>query len=72
MITRAEVEKLGAVHAITPGVLSLYPDVIEEMVSRILEDGGQVLVTSDPSYPMAAGLHSSPPRASRHSFPLPG
>jgi hypothetical protein len=30
------------------------PDVIEEMVSRILEDGGQVLVTSDPSYPMAA------------------
>jgi hypothetical protein len=34
------------------------PDVIEEMVSRILEDGGEVLVTSDPSYPMAAGLHS--------------
>jgi hypothetical protein len=34
------------------------PDVIEEMVSRILEDGGQVLVTSDPSYPMAARLHS--------------
>jgi hypothetical protein len=30
------------------------PDLIEEMVSRILEDGGQVLVTSDPSYPMAA------------------
>jgi hypothetical protein len=34
------------------------PDVIEEMVSRILEDGGQVLVTSDPSYPIAARLHS--------------
>ena len=34
------------------------PDVIEEMVSRILEDGGQVLVSSDPSYPMAARLHS--------------
>jgi hypothetical protein len=37
------------------------PDVIEEMVSRILEDGGQVLVTSDPSYPMAARLHSPAP-----------
>jgi hypothetical protein len=35
------------------------PDVIEEMVSRILEDGGQVLVSSDPSYPMAARLHSA-------------
>jgi len=34
------------------------PDVIEEMVSRVLEDGGEVLVTSDPSYPMAARLHS--------------
>ena len=34
------------------------PDVLEEMVSRTLEDGGQVLVTSDYPYPMAAGLHS--------------
>ena len=34
------------------------PDVLEEMVSRILEDGGQVLVISDYSYPMAARLHS--------------
>jgi hypothetical protein len=34
------------------------PDVIEEMVSRVLEDGGEVLVTSDPSYPIAARLHS--------------
>ena len=34
------------------------PDVIEEMVSRVLEDGGEVLVTSDPSYPISARLHS--------------
>ena len=34
------------------------PDVLEEMVSRTLEDGGQVLVISDHSYPMAARLHS--------------
>ena len=34
------------------------PDVIEEMVSRVLEDGGEVLVTSDPSYPIAVRLHS--------------
>ena len=34
------------------------PDVIEEMVSRVLEDGGDVLVTSDPSYPIAIRLHS--------------
>jgi hypothetical protein len=34
------------------------PDVLEEMVSRTLEDGGQVLVISDYSYPMAARLHS--------------
>ena len=33
------------------------PDVFEEMVSRTLEDGGEVLVISD-SYPMAARLHS--------------
>jgi len=33
------------------------PDVLEEMVSRTLEDGGQVLVTSDYPYPMAARLH---------------
>lgn len=34
------------------------PDVLEEMVSRTLEDGGQVLVISDYPYPTAAGLHS--------------
>ena len=34
------------------------PDVLEEMVSRTLEDGGQVLVISDYPYPMAAGRHS--------------
>jgi hypothetical protein len=34
------------------------PDVIEEMISRVLEDGGEVLVTSDPSYPIAVMLHS--------------
>ncbi len=34
------------------------PDVLEEMVSRTLEDGGEVLVISDHSYPMAARLHS--------------
>jgi hypothetical protein len=34
------------------------PDVLEEMVSRTVEDGGQVLVISDYSYPMAARLHS--------------
>jgi Bacterial archaeo-eukaryotic release factor family 10 len=34
------------------------PDVLEEMVSRTLEDGGQVLVTSDYPYPMAAGRRS--------------
>jgi hypothetical protein len=33
------------------------PDVLEEMVSRTLEDGGQVLVISDYPYPMAAGRH---------------
>jgi len=32
------------------------PDLLEEMVSRTLEDGGQVLVISN-SYPMAARLH---------------
>ena len=30
------------------------PDVIEEMVSRILEDGGEVVVTGDGSSPIAA------------------
>ena len=35
------------------------PDVVEEMVSRTLEDGGQVLVISDYPYPMAARLHSA-------------
>jgi hypothetical protein len=34
------------------------PDVIEEMVSRVLEDGGEVLVNSDPSGPIAVRLHS--------------
>ncbi len=34
------------------------PDVLEEMVSRTLEDGGQVVVISDHGYPMAARLHS--------------
>ena len=34
------------------------PDVLEEMVSRTLEDGGQVLVISDYPYPMAARRHS--------------
>ncbi len=34
------------------------PDVLEEMVSRTLEDGGRVLVISDSSYPMAARLHA--------------
>jgi release factor family 10 len=34
------------------------PDVVEEMVSRTLEDGGQVLVTSDYPYPMAVGRPS--------------
>ncbi len=33
------------------------PDVLEEMVSRTLEDGGEVLVISDYSYPMAARRH---------------
>jgi hypothetical protein len=37
------------------------PDVIEDMVSRILEDGGEVLVTSDPSYPIAARLRCPAP-----------
>ena len=32
------------------------PDVIEEMVSRILEDGGEVVVTGDGSSPVAARL----------------
>jgi hypothetical protein len=32
------------------------PDVIEEMVSRILEDGGEVVVTGDDSFPVAARL----------------
>ena len=32
------------------------PDVIEEMVSRVLEDGGEVVVTGDGSFPVAAGL----------------
>jgi len=44
------------------------PDVIEEMVSRIVEDGGEVLVTSDPSYPMAARLH---PQATGRQTPDP-
>jgi len=34
------------------------PDVIEEMVSRVLEDGGEVLVNGDPSGPIAVRLHS--------------
>ena len=33
------------------------PDVIEEMVSRILEDGGEVAVVCDGSYPVAARLY---------------
>jgi hypothetical protein len=32
------------------------PDVIEEMVSRVLEDGGEVVVTGDGSSPVAAWL----------------
>jgi hypothetical protein len=32
------------------------PDVIEEMVSRTLEDGGEVVVTGDGSSPVAARL----------------
>jgi len=32
-------------------------DVVEEMVARTLEDGGQTLVISDASAPMAARLH---------------
>jgi len=32
------------------------PDVIEELVSRILEDGGEVVVTGDDSFPVAARL----------------
>ncbi len=34
------------------------PDVLEEMVSRTLEDGGEVLVINDHSSPMAARLHA--------------
>ena len=43
------------------------PDVIEEMVSRILEDGGEVVVTGDGSSPVAAWLHGrrDPPRDGR-------
>jgi hypothetical protein len=33
------------------------PDVIEEMVSRTLEDGGQISVICDGSSPVAARLH---------------
>ena len=32
------------------------PDVIEEMVSRVLEDGGDVTVITDGSSPVAARL----------------
>lgn len=48
------------------------PDVIEEMVSRVLEDGGEVLVTSDPSYPIAARLHSPAPRTASDGSPFAG
>ncbi len=34
------------------------PDLLEEMVSRTLEDGGEVLIISDSSCPMVARLHS--------------
>jgi hypothetical protein len=38
------------------------PDVIEEMVSRILEDGGEVVVICDGSFPVAARMsgHAAP------------
>lgn len=39
------------------------PDLIEEMVSRILEDGGEIAVICDGSSPVAARLHT-PLRAS--------
>jgi hypothetical protein len=39
------------------------PDVLEEMVSRTLQDGGQVLVTTDYPYPVAARLHPPATRA---------
>ena len=32
------------------------PDVIQEMVSRVLEDGGEVTVITDGSSPVAARL----------------
>jgi len=51
MITRAEIEKLGALHVALP-----VPDVIEEMVSRVLEDSGDVTVITDGSSPVAARL----------------
>jgi hypothetical protein len=38
------------------------PDVIEEMVSRILEDGGEVAVVCDGSSPVAARLQLPVPR----------
>jgi hypothetical protein len=39
------------------------PDVVEEMVARVLEDGGDVSVTHDASAPVAARLGLSPSRA---------
>jgi hypothetical protein len=44
------------------------PDVIEEMVARVLEDGGEVCVTHDASAPVAARLRLSTPRASDSWF----
>jgi hypothetical protein len=34
------------------------PDILQEMVSKTLQDGGQILVTSNDPYPIAATLHS--------------
>jgi hypothetical protein len=39
------------------------PDVVEEMVSRVLEDGGEVAVACDGSSPVAARLHLPVPPA---------
>ncbi len=45
------------------------PDVIEEMVARVLEDGGDVSVTHDASAPEAARLRLSAPWTNDSWFP---
>jgi len=47
------------------------PDVIEEMVSRVLEDGGEVTVITDGSSPVAARLSLTATAPSVPPSPLP-